>query len=267
MSGDILLEARGLTRRRAPARRGERVAYAVRGVSFTLARGEVLGLLGLNGAGKSTTLDMLAGTLVPDAGEAFVAGHSLADEPLEARARLGYLPDRPPVVDDMRVESYLVLAARLRRVPRADVPAAVAAAMDDCRLGAVARERIGTLSKGFRQRVGIAQAIVHRPDVVLLDEPGSGLDPRQSEELRGLIRRLGERAAVVFSTHLLAEVRGTCDRIAVLHGGELVADRPVRSAASGTDDGGVDDIEALFARLVAAPADAAHGTATGRHAA
>ncbi len=243
---DILLEADGLTRLRAPARRGAEPVYAVRDVSFTLARGEVLGLLGLNGAGKSTTLNMLAGTLVPDAGSVTIAGRSMSAEPLEARARLGYLPDRPPVIDEMRVEGYLKLAARLRRLPKADVAAAVAAAIDDCGLGEVERRRIAGLSKGYRQRVGIAQAIVHRPDVVLLDEPGSGLDPRQSEELRALVRKLGERSAVVFSTHLLSEVRSTCDRIGVVHGGVLVADVSV-------DD---EDVEALFARLVGSPAPA-----------
>ena len=242
-TGDVLLEARGLTRRREPARRGGAATYAVRDASFSIRRGETVGLLGLNGAGKSTTLDMLAGVLVPDAGSVLIDGHALADEPLEARAALGYLPDRPPVVDDMRVASYLELAARLRRVPKADVAGLVDAAIEECALGDVRRQRIRTLSKGYRQRVGIAQAIVHRPALVLLDEPGSGLDPRQSEELRALVRRLGERAAVVFSTHLLAEVRSTCDRILVMHRGALVADRPL----GGADD----DVEALFASLVA----------------
>ena len=242
-----LLEARGLTRRRAPARRGGAATCAVRDVGFALDRGERVGLLGLNGAGKSTTLDMLAGCLVPDAGEVTIGGHSLADEPLAARALLGYLPDRPPVVDDMRVGAFLALAARLRRVPRAEVAARVDEAVAECGLGEVVRHRVGTLSKGYRQRVGLAQAIVHRPALVLLDEPGSGLDPRQSEELRALVRRLGERgAAVVFSTHLLAEARSVCDRILVMHRGALVADRPV-----GPEDGGVEDVEALFAELVA----------------
>ena len=242
-TGDTLLEARGLTRRREPARRGGAATYAVRDASFSVRRGETVGLLGLNGAGKSTTLDMLAGTLVPDAGAVLIGGHDLADEPLEARASLGYLPDRPPVVDDMRVADYLGLAARLRRVPKRDVAARVDAAIDECALGDVRRRRVGALSKGYRQRVGIAQAIVHRPALVLLDEPGSGLDPRQREELRGLVRRLGERSAVVFSTHLLAEVRSACDRILVMHRGTLVADRPL--------GGDADDVEALFASLVA----------------
>ena len=254
-TGDPLLEVRGLTRRRDPARRGGVATHSVRDVSFSLGRGERVGLLGLNGAGKSTTLDMLAGCLVPDAGDVRVGGHDLADAPLEARALLGYLPDRPPVVDDMRVDAYLALAARLRRVPRARARAAADAAIDECALGEVRRQRIGTLSKGYRQRVGIAQAIVHRPALVLLDEPGSGLDPRQSEALRALVRRLGEGAAVIFSTHLLAEVRETCDRILVMHRGTLVADRrlgdgaPDGDGSDGSDDG--EDIESLFARLVA----------------
>lgn len=242
-TGDPLLAARGLTRLRDPARRGEVATHSVRDLGFALERGERVGLLGLNGAGKSTTLDMLAGCLVPDAGEVAIAGHSLADDPLRARALIGYLPDRPPVVDDMRVDAYLALAARLRRVPKAEVGDRVDAAIGECALGEVRRQRIATLSKGYRQRVGIAQAIVHRPALVLLDEPGSGLDPRQSEELRALVRRLGEGAAVIFSTHLLAEVRETCDRILVMHRGALVADRRL-------DDAG-EDVESLFANLVA----------------
>ena len=249
-TAEPLLEARGLTRRRDPARRGGTTTYAVRDLGFSLARGERVGLLGLNGAGKSTTLDMLAGCLVPDAGEVRIGGHSLADEPLEARALVGYLPDRPPVVDDMRVEAYLGLAARLRRVPRSEVAGRVTETIGECGLDDVARRRIATLSKGYRQRVGIAQAIVHRPALVLLDEPGSGLDPRQSEELRALVRRLGERSAVLFSTHLLAEVRSVCDRILVVHRGALVADRPIGGEGAADGDG-VDDVEALFAELVA----------------
>lgn len=193
-------------------------------MSLSLDSGDVLGLLGLNGAGKSTTLRMLAGCLVPDEGSVHIAGHSLADEPQAARAALGYLADLPPLYDDMRVTNYLNLTARLRGVKRNTVKESVAAVVAECKLESVSRQRIGKLSKGFRQRVGIAQAIVHEPALLLLDEPSNGLDPQQQEELRALITRLGQNRAVVFSTHLLGEVQTCCTRVAVMHQGRLMAE-------------------------------------------
>jgi len=229
---DVLLDARALGRRFGGS-------GGVRDVSFTLRRGDVLGLLGLNGAGKSTALKLLAGVLASDAGTLHIAGHSMVDAPLEARARLGYLPDLPPLHDDMRVRDYLVHAARLRRLRGPGLAVAVDRVIKRCNLVEVRERRIEGLSKGYRQRVGLAQAMVHEPDVLLLDEPGSGLDPHQTEELRALVRAHARAHCVVFSTHLLHEARSVCNRVAVVHEGRLVAERPA--------DG--EDLDALFARL------------------
>jgi len=243
-SATPLLAASALTRH-LPGRRGKARAPAVDNLSLTLHAGDVLGLLGLNGAGKSTTLRLLSGCLTPHAGSVHIAGHHLQDEPLAARAALGYLADTPALYDDLRVSDQLTLAARLRRVPRDKIGAAVSSAIEACALTEVARRRCGTLSKGYRQRVGIAQAIVHEPRVLLLDEPSSGLDPQQLDDMRQLVRRLGEQRCVVLSSHLLGEVQACCTRIAVLHRGALRIDRSLQAA----DDGG-ESLAALFARLV-----------------
>ena len=247
---DVLLDARGLGRAYG-------ASGGVRDVTLELRAGDVLGLLGLNGAGKSTTLKLLAGVLAPDAGSVTIAGHSLEDAPLAARARLGYLPDLPPLYPDMRVADYLVHAARLRRLTGDAARAAVERVVARCHLADVRGRRIEGLSKGYRQRVGLAQALVHEPDVLLLDEPGSGLDPHQTEELRALVADYGREHAIVFSTHLLHEARSVCNRVAVVHDGRLVAERPV--------DG--DDLDTLFDELArGAPASASSGSSTGRGA-
>ena len=238
---DILLDARELTRARGSG--------GVRDVTLSLVRGDALGLLGLNGAGKSTTLRLLAGVLSPDAGSVAVAGFAMAEEPLEARSRLGYLPDTPPLYPELRVQAFLELAARLRRLRGGAARAAVERVIERCDLAEVARRRIATLSKGYRQRVGLAQALVHEPDVLLLDEPGSGLDPHQTEGLRQLVTDAAREHCVLFSTHLLHEARSVCNRIAVLHDGALVAER----AADG------EDLDALFAGLARGTPDGALG--------
>jgi len=229
---DVLLEARGLGRTLGSD-------GGVRDVNLALHGGDVLGLLGLNGAGKSTTLRLLAGVLAPDTGSLAVGGHSMEDAPLEARASLGYLPDVPPLYPDMRVRSYLLHCARLRRLRGDALAAAVARALERCDLESVRERRIEGLSKGYRQRVGLAQALVHDPAVLLLDEPGSGLDPHQTEELRGLIVEFARERCVIFSTHLLHEARSVCNRVAVVHEGRLVAERPAHG----------EELDALFARL------------------
>ena len=223
---DLLLDATNL------ARAHGNVA-SLQDVSLQLHRGDVLALLGLNGAGKSTTLRLLSGVLAPDHGSVRIAGHSLDDEPLEARARLGYLPDQPPLYNDQRVVDYLRLAARLRRVPSANMAERVDSVIERCELREVSRRRIGQLSKGFRQRVGLAQALVHRPEVVLLDEPANGLDPQQMDSMRELIRSLGHHGTVIFSTHLLGEAQAVCNRVAVLHAGRLVADQQIDDDSTG----------------------------------
>lgn len=196
--------------------------HAVREVSLTLARGEVLGLLGPNGAGKTTTMQMITGNLAPSSGEIRICGIDLLDHPTRAKARIGYLPETPPLYRELTVEEFLRLAARLHRVPKSRVATAVAQAQRRCGLSEMAARRIGALSKGYQQRVGIAQAIVHEPDLVVLDEPTVGLDPNQIREIRTLIRELADQHAVILSTHILPEVETVCDRVEILHQGQVV---------------------------------------------
>ncbi len=199
----------------------------VAGVSLTLNKGDVLGLLGLNGAGKSTTLRLLAGTLTPDSGSVTIAGHSLTDEPMQARQQIGFLPDTPPLYNEMRVRDFLVLAAKLRRIGTAARANRIDAVVEQCDLSDVINKRIGQLSKGYRQRVGLAQAMVHEPAVLLLDEPSNGLDPNQTQGMRDAIKLAGTNQCVVFSTHLLNEAQAVCNRIAVIHEGRLIHEAAV----------------------------------------
>ena len=209
------ISARGLTRTF-----GSHIA--VNGIDLELKRGEVLGFLGPNGAGKTTTMHMLTGNLAPSRGEISICGIDLLDEPAAAKARIGYLPEVPPLYRELTVDEYLELAAKLHRVPRARRRDAVATAKQRCGLAEVGSRLIGTLSKGYQQRVGIAQAIVHGPDVVVLDEPTIGLDPNQIRDIRALIRELGGAHSVILSTHILPEVEAVCDRVQIMHHGELV---------------------------------------------
>lgn len=203
---------------------------AVAALDFSLRRGEVLGLLGPNGAGKSTTLQMVCGVLAPSSGRIFIDGVDLLRHPVVAKQRLGYLADSPPVYPEMRVEEYLTHCARLRRLARAQIASSVADVIERCDLGSVRRRLIGLLSKGFVQRIGIAQAIVHRPAVVILDEPTVGLDPLQIVEIRALIRQLGDDYGVLLSTHILPEVQMVCDRVLIINRGRMVYDGPMQLA-------------------------------------
>ena len=220
---DVLLAARGLGRRF-----GRRVALA--DVDITLRRGEVLGFLGLNGAGKSTTMQILAGALVADAGTVEVCGHDLRRDGRAARHALGYLPQTPPLYDDMLVDEYLALCARLHGVARRDLAGAVARARRRCGLDDVGARLIRHLSRGYQQRVGIAQAIIHDPSVLILDEPTNGLDPAQIRDVRSLIGELAAERAVMVSTHVLGEIRLLATRIAILHEGRIVHDADNRGA-------------------------------------
>jgi ABC-2 type transport system ATP-binding protein len=187
----------------------------------------VLGLLGPNGAGKTTCLRLLSGCLAPTTGRIEILGIDLTRRPIAAKRHLGYLPERPPLYPELRVDEYLRHCARLHRVPRAEIAAAVDAAKQRCGLGEVGRMLIAKLSKGFRQRLGIAQAILHRPRLVILDEPTEGLDPLQMRETRALIRELSRECGIILSSHLLSEVQAVCDRALVLHQGRLLlGDRP-----------------------------------------
>ncbi|MFL6622774.1 MAG: ABC transporter ATP-binding protein [Sulfurifustaceae bacterium] len=195
---------------------------AVNEVSFTLRQGEILGFLGPNGAGKTTTMQVLSGNLAPSGGTVRIAGHDLLDEPKAAKAALGYLPEQPPVYRDLTVDEYLDYCAALHRIPRARRIDARETAKAKCGLADVGRRLIGNLSKGYQQRVGIAQAIIHLPPLVILDEPTIGLDPIQIREIRTLIRELGKDHGVILSTHILPEVQATCDRVQIISKGNLV---------------------------------------------
>jgi ABC-2 type transport system ATP-binding protein len=212
---EVTVDARKLQRRFG--------AYeAVREVDLTLRRGEVLGLLGPNGAGKTTTMQMLTGNLAPSCGEIFICGIDLATQPLEAKRRIGYLPEQPPLYRELTVDEFLELAGRLHRVERSALASKVASVKGLCGLDDCGKRLLGTLSKGFQQRVGIAQALLHDPDVVVLDEPTAGLDPVQIREIRALIRSLGRERSVILSTHILSEVEAVCDRVEIVHQGRIV---------------------------------------------
>ena len=215
---DELLNAEQLTRWE-----GERCITD--SISLSLRRGEVLGLLGLNGAGKSTTLNMLAGVLTPSSGTVQIAGwhlHGLAKDSRKAKQHLGYLPETPPLYMDMKVGAYLDYCGKLHGLRGKTLKEAKRAVLADCQLESIEKRVIRNLSKGYRQRIGIAQALIHRPDVVLLDEPSSGLDPQQMIGMRELIKRLSKQHAIVFSTHLLSEATAVCDRICVIHEGRVI---------------------------------------------
>ncbi len=195
---------------------------AVDDVSFTLEKGEILGFLGPNGAGKSSTMQMITGNLAPTSGQIFINGIDILDQPRQAKRELGYLPEIPPVYRELTVDEYLDYSGRLHEVARENLAKARNQAKERCGLTEVGGRLIGNLSKGFQQRVGIAQAILHSPAVIILDEPTVGLDPIQIREIRSLIRDLGQEHAIVLSTHILPEVRESCTRVQIIHKGKLV---------------------------------------------
>lgn len=197
---------------------------AVQNVSFKINEGEIIGLLGLNGAGKSTILKILGSFLLPSAGSAVMGGFSVESDAQKVRELIGYLPDRPPLYDDMRVVSYLRFVAKLKNVPSELVDTRIADVLDKTNLNEVAWSPLGELSHGFRQRVGIAQALVHNPPIIILDEPINGLDPVQIVEMRDLILSLRGKHTVILSSHILSEITKTCDRILIIDKGCLVAE-------------------------------------------
>ena len=197
---------------------------AVDGVSFRVERGEILGFLGPNGAGKTTTMRILTCYLPPTEGTARVAGYDVFSQPMEVKRRVGYLPETPPLYPDMSVREYLDFCSRIKGVPSKERKARVGAAIEKCRVGDVRDKLIAKLSKGYRQRVGLAQAILHNPDVLILDEPTAGLDPKQIIETRELIRSLAGDHTVILSTHILPEVSMTCGRVVIINKGRVVAE-------------------------------------------
>ncbi|CAG0955632.1 ABC transporter ATP-binding protein NatA [Methylophilaceae bacterium] len=195
---------------------------AVNDVSFNLSKGEVLGFLGPNGAGKSTTMKMITGNLAPSAGSVKICGIDMIENPKEAKALIGYLPESPPLYRELTVDEYLAVAARLHGVKGAHVKKSVERAKERCGLTEMSKRLIENLSKGYQQRVGIAQAIIHNPMVVILDEPTVGLDPIQIRDIRALIKELGGEHSVILSTHILPEVEIVCDHVQIIHLGQLV---------------------------------------------
>ena len=208
-----MIEVKNLTKRF-----GQKTA--VDNISFTVKRGEVLGFLGPNGAGKSTTMRMITGYLPPTEGQVSIDGADVVNEPIVAKARIGYLPEAAPLYADMTVVAFLRFIAELRGKGEADVENA----LDTCFLGPVRNQNIDTLSKGYRHRTCLAQSILHDPDILILDEPTDGLDPNQKQEVRSLIKRMGEGKVIIFSTHILEEVEAACTRAIIIDQGRVVAD-------------------------------------------
>ena len=196
---------------------------AVDGISFAVERGEVVGFLGPNGSGKSTTMRMITGYYAPSAGRVSVGGHDVVEAPLAAKRLIGYLPENAAAYPDMSVHGFLEFAAELRGLAGDAKRRAVARAVERCFLSSVLHQSIDTLSKGYRHRTCLAQALVHDPEVLILDEPTDGLDPNQKHEIRNLIRELGRSKAVVFSTHILEEVDASCTRAIIIDRGRIVA--------------------------------------------
>lgn len=198
---------------------------AVDNLSFSAQKGEVLGFLGPNGAGKSTTMKIITGYLPPSSGRATVCGFDISEKGMEARSKVGYLPENNPLYKDMFVREYLEFAGRIHHVK--DLDKRITLMIDRTGLGSHRHKKIGELSKGYRQRVGLAQAMLHDPEVLILDEPTSGLDPNQLVEIRDLIKSLGAEKTVILSTHILREVEAVCSRAIIIHKGKLVADAPI----------------------------------------
>lgn len=216
----VSVEVHGLTKLYGDVR-------ALVDVDFKVHAGEIVGLLGPNGAGKTTTMKILTGFLGATRGTAKVCGFDVAENSLQVRSRVGYLPETVPLYQDMVVYDYLKFVAHMRQVPGDQVHARIKETADVCGLSHMAGRFIRELSKGYRQRVGLAQALIHKPEVVILDEPTSGLDPNQIIEIRDLIKEIGREKTIIFSTHILQEVAAVCDRIIVIKGGEKVADGTV----------------------------------------
>lgn len=221
---------------------------AVRGVSFSVHDGGVMGLLGPNGAGKTTIMKMLTGYHRPDGGVALLDGIDVDEDPLAVKARVGYLPEGVPLYLDMSVADYLDFAARARMLPRLRVKEAMDRAMEACGLSGMGPIRLEHLSKGYRQRVGLAQAIIHDPPILILDEPTTGLDPNQILEIRSLIRSLGEKKTVILSTHILQEVEALCSSVIILNEGQVAAQGSPAQIAESLK--GEDRIECVLAHGV-----------------
>jgi ABC-2 type transport system ATP-binding protein len=231
---------------------------AVDDISFGVSGGEVLGFLGPNGAGKTTTMRILTCYLTPDHGSATLAGYDIRDDSLEVRKHVGYLPENAPLYHDMDVVTYLTFVAEVRGIPPAERRKRIGKMIDTCGLEKVVGRNVGQLSKGFKQRVGLAQTLIHDPDILVLDEPTTGLDPSQIIEIRELIKEIGKERTVILSTHILPEVEATCSRVLIINEGRIVASgtpRELQAIAGGEDavyvsiSSGSDPVDAELARI------------------
>lgn len=238
-----MIEVRELTKRY-----GDR--EVVKGISFSAEKGQVLGFLGPNGAGKTTTMRMLTGYLPPSSGTARVAGYDVFTQSAEVRRRIGYLPENPPLYPDMTVRSYLAFVARLKGVPRSRVRGACDGVIERTGLAGVAGRLLGHLSKGYKQRVGLAQALIHEPEVMVLDEPTIGLDPRQIIEIRQLIKTLSGNRTVILSTHILPEVAQVCDKVVIINDGRIACEDTIANLTREAT------LEEVFLRHISADAAA-----------
>jgi len=232
-----MVEVRGLTKYYGEFR-------AIQDVSFTAERGEILGLLGPNGAGKTTTMRIVTGFMPASEGTAVVEGFDVSTEAQEARRRIGYLPENPPLYHDMTVSSYLKFVGRIKGVKRSELAGALDRVLEKCFLTEVAARIVGRLSKGYRQRVGLAQALIHNPPVLILDEPTIGLDPRQIIEIRGLIKELAADRTVILSTHILPEVSQICGKVVIINEGRVVVEKNLKELAQGAS------LEEVFLRYI-----------------
>ncbi len=222
-----MIELKGVTKRYG-------AVEAIRDITFTAPKGQIVGLLGQNGAGKTTTLNILTGYMPPTEGQVLVDGMDMLTHARDCKRAIGYLPEKPPLYDEMTVRSYLHFVCELKEVARKAIPAHVDEVMGICGLTEVAGRLIGHLSKGYRQRVGVAQALCGDPPVLVLDEPTVGLDPRQVVEIRALIKQLGSNHTIIFSSHLLSEIQQLCQRVIILHRGKLIREADM---AELTEDG------------------------------
>ena len=243
-----MLEVRNLTKRYGDI-------TAVRDISFTAAQGQILGFLGPNGAGKTTTMRILTGFLPATSGTAKVAGFDVFSESAEVRRRIGYLPESPPLYTEMTAEAYLRFVARIKGMARNTIEDAIDRVIQTCGLESVRRRLLGQLSKGFRQRAGLAQALIHDPPVLVLDEPTIGLDPIQIREIRALIQKLAGKRTIILSTHILPEVSQICEKVVIINEGQVVLEQDMATLKS---SGGT--LEDVFLRVIAET----HGAAEAR---
>tara|TARA_B100000929_G_scaffold188923_1_gene149654 strand:- start:2386 stop:3117 length:732 start_codon:yes stop_codon:yes gene_type:complete len=218
--------------------------HAIKDVSFAVNRGEILGLLGPNGAGKSTTMQIICGVIAANSGSVNIAGHDIIDAPKQAKQNIGFLPEQLPLYGDLTVDEYLFYSAKLRGIKKQSLNDQIISCKRRCGLENTGTRLIQNLSKGYKQRVGIAQAIIHMPPIIILDEPTSGLDPKQILEIRELMRELSKDHSIIISTHILSEVEAICDRVLVINEGNIVLDQYLKELLAGDNS-----LESVFLHL------------------